>query len=91
MYGKLINGEIHGAPNKLNYNDTVVYNPPKKMYYEQGWKEVIFEPADPPEGYYFEEGWVEKEVTIEIERTLVPIPDEISDEEAFEIIFGGGE
>lgn len=91
MYGKLISGELYFAPKKLNHDGVIVYNPPAKMYREQGWKVVISDEQEPPEGYYFEERWVEKETTIEIERTLVPIPDEISDEEAFEIIFGGGE
>lgn len=91
MYGKLIEGELYRAPKWLPINNMNVWNPPKKRYLEQGWKEVVYEPAEPPEGYYFEEKWVEKEVTIEIERTLVPIPDEISDEEAFDIIFGGGD
>lgn len=91
MYGKLIDGALLYAPKKLNGDGVVVYNPPVKMYREQGWKEVITDHQEPPEGYYFEEEWVEKETTIEIKRTLVPIPDEISNEEAFDIIFGGGE
>lgn len=91
MYGKLINGFLQIAPKKLNGDGVVVYNPPARMYREQGWKVVIATHEDPPEDYYFEEEWVERETTIEIKRTLVPIPNEISDEEAFEIIFGGGE
>lgn len=91
MYGKLIDGELQIAPKKLNGDGVVVYNPTAKMYREQGWKEVKISQEEPPEGYYFENEWVEKETTIEIKRTLVPIPDEVSDEEAFEIIFGGGE
>ena len=91
MYGKLIEGNRKIAPKKLNGDGVVVYNPPAKMYREQGWKEVIVTHEDAPEGYYFEEEWVEKETTIEIKRTLVPIPDEISNEEAYDIIFGGGE
>lgn len=91
MYGKLIEGELIYAPKKLSGNGVIVYNPPAKMYREQGWKTIINTDEKPPEGYYFEEEWVEKETTIEIKRTLVPVPDEVSDEEAFEIIFGGGE
>lgn len=91
MYGKLIDGVFFYAPKKLNGDNVVVYNPPAKMYREQGWKVVIDDEQEPPEGYYFIEEWVENETTIEKKRTLVPMPDEVSDEEAFEIIFGGGE
>ena len=91
MYAKLIDGALQIAPKKLPGDGIIVYNPPAKMYRDQGWKTVIDNHEEPPEGYYFEEEWVEKETTIEIKRTLVPIPDEVSDDEAFEIIFGGGE
>lgn len=91
MFGKLIDGNLIEAPKMLHAENTIIYNPPAKMYREHGWKEVIANEDEPPEGYYFVDSWVEKETTIELRREVVPLPDEISDDEAFEIIFGGGE
>ena len=60
MYGKIIDGELQYAPNKLIINDTQVWNAPSEDYLAQGWKEVIFtEPPEAPIGYYYESGWEE--------------------------------
>lgn len=92
-YGKLIDGELQFAPRKLNGDGVVVYNPPEAMYREQGYKPVEFTdaPDNPPEGYYYESGWEETEEAIVQTWTLVKLPDEVDDAEAFDIIFGGAE
>ena len=92
MYGKLINGELYGAPKKLSGDGVTVWNPPSEMYHAQGWKPVVFtgEP-EAPSGYYYETGWSEDEDKIVQTWTLTPLPDDIDEAEAYDIIFGGAE
>lgn len=92
MYGKLIDGELQIAPKKLNGDGVVVYNPPAEMYIAQGWKPVEYteQPGDPPSGYYYESGWEEQTEAIVQTWTLTPLPDDIDEAEAYDIIFGGG-
>ena len=91
MYGKFIDDILRFAPKKLNGNGVIVYNPPEEMYLEQGWKPVIFtdQPNDPPAGYIYEAHWEEQEDSIIQVWELVELPDDIDDDEAFGIIFGG--
>ena len=90
MYGKLIDGELCGAPKKLNGDGVVVYNPPAEMYLEQGWKPVRFtDEPEVPSGYIFESGWEEQTDAIVQTWTLTPLPDDIDEAEAYDIIFGG--
>lgn len=90
MYGKLISGSVQYAPNKLPGDGVVVYNPSAEMYLAQGWKPVRFTDApEAPTGYYYESGWEENEDEIVQTWTLTPLPDDIDEAEAFNIIFGG--
>lgn len=93
MYGKLIEGDLVAAPKMLPGDGVNVWNPPAAMYLEQGWKPVVFtdEPDNPPEGYTYESGWTETSEQITQTWTLVELPDEIDEAEAYEIIFGEGE
>lgn len=92
MYGKLINGSVQYAPNKLPGDGVVVYNPPAEMYLAAGYKPVEFTDApEAPEGYAYESGWEEQDESIVQTWTLVPLPDDIDEAEAFDIIFGGAE
>ena len=92
MYAKLIDGELQIAPKKLNGDGVIVYNPPAEMYLEQGWKPVTFvDPPESPEGYYYESGWEEQTDAIVQTWTLMPLPDDIDEAEAYGIIFGGAE
>lgn len=92
MYGKLIDGELYGAPKKLSGDGVVVYNPPAEMYLEQGWKPVTFvDPPEAPSGYYYESGWEEQTDAIVQTWILTPLPDDIDEAEAYDIIFGGAE
>ena len=92
MYGKLNDGDLKIAPRKLPGDGVVVYNPPEAMYRAQGWKPVEFTDApEAPEGYTYESGWEEQDESIVQTWTLVPLPDDIDEAEAFDIIFGGGE
>jgi len=92
MFAKLIDGELRRAPNKLPGDGVTVYNPPAEMYLEAGYKPVQFTTSpDAPDGYTYESGWEEQEDRIIQTWTLVEIPDDIDEAEAFDIIFGGAE
>lgn len=92
MYGKLSYGNLTIAPRKLNGDGVIVYNPPEAMYREHGYKPVEFTDApEAPEGYTYDSAWEETADSIVQTWTLVPLPDDIDDAEAYNIIFGGTE
>lgn len=90
MYGKLIEGELQTAPKKLEINGNWVWNAPSEAYLAQGWKPVRFtDEPEPIEGYFWQSGWTETEAEIVQTWTQEPLPDEVDEAEAFDIIFGG--
>ena len=90
MYAKLIDGALQIAPKKLPGEGIIVYNPPAEMYAEAGYKPVTFvDPPEAPSGYYYESGWKEQTEAIMQTWTLIPLPDDVDEFEAFDIIFGG--
>ncbi len=90
MYGKLIEGELQTAPKKLEINGNWVWNAPSEEYLAQGWKPVRFtDEPEPIEGYFWQSGWTETETEIVQTWTQEPLPDDVDEAEAFEIIFGG--
>ena len=92
MHAKLIDGNLQIAPKKLPGDGTIVYNPPAEMYAAAGYKPVTFtEAPEAPEGYYYESGWEEQSEAIVQTWILTPLPDDIDDAEAYDIIFGGAE
>ena len=92
MYGKLIEGELQTAPRKLEINGNWVWNASAEDHLAQGWKSVRFtDEPEPIEGYFWQSGWTETETEIVQTWTLVELPDEVDDAEAFNIIFGGEE
>ena len=91
MYAKLIDEEFVIAPKVLPGEGVNVWNPPAEMYLAQGWKPVVFtDEPEAPSGYYYESGWSEDEDEIVQTWTLTPLPDDIDEAEAYDIIFGGG-
>lgn len=90
MYGILIEGELQTAPKKLEINGNWVWNAPSEAYLAQGWKSVRFtDEPEPVEGYFWQSGWTETETEIVQTWTQEPLPDDVDEAEAFEIIFGG--
>lgn len=91
MYGKIIDGVLRFAPKKVEYNDTIIFNPPDSVYEALGYYPIHYTemPDDAPDGYHYESAWEQKETEILQTWHLVEDSDEISDEEAFAIIFGG--
>lgn len=105
-YAKLIDGQLQYAPRKLEIEMTfeidgepvtdlyTVYNPTAEQYASHGWLPVRYtEPEEAPEGYHYEASYTEDGGEIVQEWTLVEdeVSDEISADEALEIIMGGGE
>lgn len=83
MFGKLIDGAIVAAPEKLIIDSKQVWNASADEYFAQGWKPIIItDPPDPEKGFYFIPGW--KETTKKITQTWTKAeePDIVSDSEA---------
>lgn len=92
MYAKVIEGALHIAPKILKGDGVIVYNPPAEMYTEAGYKPVHFTDApEAPSGYDYESGWADQADAIVQTWTLTPLPDDIDEVEAYDIIFGGAE
>ena len=95
MRAKLIDGEIRFAPRKMEImiddEPYTVYNPPAALLEADGWLPVVYTdpPDDAPEGYTYEPGWEEEDNQIVQTWELVELPDDISAEEALDIIMGG--
>lgn len=83
MFAKLKHGYLITATENL---------PSKEAYIAVGYKEVEFAPQPQAEvGYIYESGWEETDDAIVQTWTLTPLPDDIDDAEAYDIIFGGAE
>lgn len=90
-YAKLINNYPQFAPRHLTVGNYVIYNPPGEIYLEQGWLPVRnTEPPVAEPGWHYEETWSEASGEIVQGWVLVKDPDDISADEAIEIILGGG-
>ena len=91
MYGKLTDGRLITAPKMLHIGSDNVWNPTGEQYDAAGYKPVEYTDApEAPEGFYYESGWEEQETAIVQTWTMVELPpEEMSAEEALEIILGG--
>ena len=99
MRAKLIDGDLVIAPRKINREidgePYVTYNPTDEILAELGWLPVIETdpPDDPPAGYHYEPTYTEVDDEIVQGWELIEDPDpgedEISAEEALQIILGG--
>ena len=99
MRAKIIDGEIVFAPRKIRREvdgqSRTTYNPTDEMLAASGWLLVVEEPMpdDAPEGYHYEPTYSEQNGEIVRGWELVEDPDpgedEISAEEALQIILGG--
>lgn len=82
MYAKLTGGFVRTAKEHF---DT------PEEYLAHGYKSIVYtDHSDPPSGYYYESGWEEQTDAIVQTWTLTPLPDDIDEAEAYDIIFGGG-
>lgn len=94
-YATLSNNQIHYAPNPIKVGDRVIGNPPGEVYIEAGYLPVVTTtPPETDERHYAEPHWEERDgqiVQVWEAVELPPEPDDISPDEALDIILGGGE
>ena len=92
IYGKLIDGELRGAPNPLKTEESYIFTNNAAIYLANGYKPIILTEY-PSDGGYYTESWIETETEIVQVWTEVQQSDNdlISDSEALEIITGGAD
>lgn len=91
-YAKLISNQIHYAPRRLRIDSNWVYNPTETQLLDAGYLPVIeSEPPEPTDGYYYNPVYEEANGQIVQSWVAVEIPttDEVTPEEALDIILGG--
>lgn len=93
MYALLDKGRLIRAPRMLDVEDNHVYNPNDAQLRAAGYKpaEYTDPPGEAPEGWEYVSGWEDAGETIVRTWTLTPLPDDIDEAEAYDIIFGGAE
>ena len=93
MFAKLINHYPSYAPRRMRVGDAWVYNPTETQLLDAGYLPVIeTEPPEPSDGYYYNPVYEEIDGQIVqswVAEELPPEPDEVSPEEALDIILGG--
>ena len=92
MYGKLIDGELRGAPRPIKTADGDVFTNDPSIYFANGYKPIILTEY-PSDGKSYVSSWTETETEITQVWTEQPQKDDdqISDSEALEIITGGAD
>lgn len=92
MYGKLVNGELRGAPRPLKTADGDVFTNNAAIYFANGYKPIILTDS-PSDGKSYIDSWTETETEIVQVWTEQQQSDDdpISDSEALEIITGGAD
>lgn len=92
MYGKLVDGELRGAPRPIKTENGDVFTNDPALLLQYGYKPIITA-VYPSDGGYYTESWTETET--EITQVWKELPqtddDPISDSEALEIITGGAD
>ena len=92
IYGKLVGGELHGAPRPIRTENGDVFTNDPALLLQYGYKPIIT--ADyPSDGKSYIDSWAETETEITQTWTEVQQSDDdpISDSEALEIITGGAD
>ena len=92
MYGKLINGELRGAPRPIRTENGDVFTNDPALLLHYGYKPIITAEY-PSDGKSYIDSWAETETEITQIWTELPQTDNdpISDSEALEIITGGAD
>jgi hypothetical protein len=85
MYGKLVNGELRGAPNPLKTEESYIFTNNAAIYLANGYKPIILTDC-PSDGKSYIDSWTETDAEITQIWTELPQTDEISDSEALSII-----
>lgn len=92
MYGKLIDGELRGAPRPIRTENGDVFTTDPALLLHYGYKPIIMAEY-PSDGKSYIDSWAETETEITQVWTELPQTDDdpISDSEALEIITGGAD
>ena len=92
MFGKLVDGELRGAPRPIRTENGDVFTNDPALLLQYGYKPIITA-VYPSDGGYYTESWAETETEIKQVWTEQPQTDDdpISDSEALEIITGGAD
>ena len=92
MYGKLVNGELRGAPRPIRTENGDVFTNDPALLLHYGYKPIITAEY-PSDGKSYIDSWTETETEITQIWTEVQQSDDdpISDSEALEIITGGAD
>ena len=92
MYGKLVNGELRGAPRPIRTENGDVFTTDPALLLHYGYKPIIMAEY-PSDGKSYIDSWTETEAEITQIWTEVQQSDDdpISDSEALEIITGGAD
>ena len=92
MYGKLIDGELRGAPRPIRTENGDVFTTDPALLLHYGYKPIIMAEY-PSDGKSYIDSWAETETEITQIWTEVQQSDDdpISDSEALEIITGGAD
>lgn len=65
MYGKLINGQLEFAPDRVLIDNMQIFNPTGAQYASLGYKLLVYStPLEPREGYHLVYTWTEETDTI---------------------------
>ena len=92
MFGKLVNGELRGAPRPIKTENGDVFTTDPALLLHYGYKPIIMAEY-PSDGKSYIDSWAETETEITQVWTEQPQTDDdpISDSEALEIITGGAD
>ena len=92
LYGKLVDGELRGAPRPIKTANGDVFTNDPAIYLANGYKPIILTDC-PSDGKSYISSWAETETEIVQVWTEVQQSDNdpISDSEALEIITGGAD
>ena len=92
MYGKLIDGELRGAPRPIRTENGDVFTNDPALLLQYGYKPIITAEY-PSDGKSYTDSWAETETEITQIWTEVQQSDDdpISDSEALKIITGGAD
>ena len=90
MYGKLVDGELRGAPRPIRTENGDVFTNDPALLLQYGYKPIILTDC-PSDGKSYVGSWTETETEITQTWTEVQQSDDdpISDSEALKIITGG--
>lgn len=90
MYGKLIDGELRGAPRPIRTENGDVFTNDPALLLQYGYKPIILTEY-PSDGKSYVGSWTETESEIKQIWTAAEPPEDISADEALNIITGGAD